>query len=219
MDTKEDRPVIETSEVVGILAGLMGAAGAIVFGFVGFLGLMAPLGSSSCFAGVLVVTVSAVIGGALGSGVVGMFALLCGAKLGPRFSYVFTINVCGPGGPIIVLLLRMIGADLVGDVLLGSLVFGILLGAICGRLAADFICGYRGFSRVLAAVGGIPMFVLGGWLIIGHGREGLAIWQQLLTNPADLVLFLIVSGGFGLLGGSLGAVGGAIIDGMVSRRR
>ena len=191
---------------------------AIVFGFLGFLVLMAPLGSPSCFAGVLVVTVLAVMGGALGSGVIGVFALLCGAKLGPRFSYVFTISFCGMGGPILVLLLRMIGVDLVGDVLLGSLVFGILLGAICGRLAADVICGYRGLSRVLAAVGGIPMFVLGGWLMIGHGREGLAVWQRLLTNPAELILFLIVSGGFGLLGGSLGAVGGAIIDGMLSRR-
>ncbi len=206
-DSCERPPGVETHEGVMALAGVLGSFGAVAFGFIGLAcAASGPVGVEC----IPIVLGFALTGGTLGFGVVGLTALLCGAKLGRCFTYPFMIYFASLVGPVVLLSLNWAEFRDYEPFFLEGWVVCLVLGVVLARFLSRAIRGYLLFARIFAAIGTILMILWG--MSYLRGPREVSICSKFTTDPGEVILFFIVLSWVGLIGGSLGAVVGAVFD-------
>ncbi|MCP4379190.1 MAG: hypothetical protein GY794_23840, partial [bacterium] len=139
MNTEGNQRAIETSEAVVIIAYLIGTIGVLFFGI---FGLGAAANRSFSGEWVWAMIALAIMGGALGSGFVGMCALFCGARLGRYFSYPFAIYFGGLLCPVVLGSLAAIGVNVPPGLMYPGWISGVVLGVLCGWMLSGVLSVY-----------------------------------------------------------------------------
>jgi hypothetical protein len=206
----EHPPAVETNEGVVAFAGVLGSFGVVAFGC---LGLVAAARNSFDIEWVLGAVGFVLTGGALGFGSAGLAALLCGAKLDRRFTYPFMVYFASLVGPIVLISLDSPELKTYEPLFLEGWVVCLVLGIVFARFLSKRIHGYLWFARACAAIGTIPMIAWG--IIHLSGPHDTSVWSKFTTEPGAVIMLVIVLSWVGLIGGSLGAVVGAVIDSLL----
>ena len=196
MNTEGDQGVIRTPWVVIVLACLVGVLVGFSYGVVGHHNLYC--GGHAHGAGALIFFACGMLGFGVGAGLVGVCALLVGAKLSRYFSYPFTIAAVG-------FFLEFLAHCRFFQALYMSRELFVLIWFVClvfgiggGTVLVRRIRGYGSQVRTFVAIGAIAMLLIGTSLI--------RFRAAFVTNVGALLggLYLAV------IGGSLSAVAGAI---------
>ena len=195
-DAEAAPPRIRTSPTVIVIACLVGALGAWLFGFFAFV--LASLAQFNDIDVLAAGILRGLFGAAIGASFVGLCVLICGGRIGRLFSYPFVLALTS-------LLIRLI--PLVKPSRESFIVFiwvilftQIILTAVIGRVLARYISGYTGQSRRWAAVGAVSMLVIGYLLLLR-----LSVFMALLLG-----FWMFQPIWFAVYGGSAGAIVGAI---------
>ncbi|MDP6634693.1 MAG: hypothetical protein QGG42_07340 [Phycisphaerae bacterium] len=145
--------------------------------------------------------------GALGASLVGLCGLLSGARIGRNFSYPFTLSLGACGSLVLLSLTRpvMQSNQPTHEGLIWFM--GIVLGVVAGAVLAMCVRRYRQWSRVGASIGMAVMLLIGGYLMrVALGGR--------VVGEEETWIFLIGTLSFVVCGGCLGAVVGAVSDGV-----
>ena len=166
----------------GVVAILF--AGQLKFGFTAVIG-----------AGLL----RGLVGAALGAGFVGLCALICGAKLGPRFSYPFALSLISGLGQLTSVSLEYFSVATYSESFWAIGITELILASIIAEVMSSDIPGYSGRSRSWAATWAFSVLLVGSFLVWWRSGEQVFSW-----------LFVIRSISLAVCGGALGAIAGAI---------
>jgi hypothetical protein len=151
--------------------------------------------------GVMDFIIVVLTGASTGAGFVGLFWLLCGAKLGRGFSCAFTICMSCVSAGLVGMSVIAYGSQVDGKLITdATFAWTLVVGVGGGVFLTKKALGYSRRSRIWAVVAMALMLLIGCFLVPQH------------IERIGVLGIMIALGAFALLGGVTGALGGAICD-------